>query len=174
MTLSTTTIKLISLIIANSKLQRIDTLCKKFYFSFPLTTKLRQLLKVSGCFSGPWSFWRRHLVLANPLPIHRIWILDTMFQLIIQLSQLMPIFSICKLLNNFLWNVFAARSTLDELRLMMLGPGLSQQVPGWNRLKALSNQTTQPSLSTFGLALFLPLKVSQEPGSGSLIPSRFS
>ena len=86
MTLSTTTIKLISLIIANSKLQRIDSLCKIFYFLFPLTCKLRQLLKVSDCFSGLWSFRRRHLVLARPLSIHRIWILDTLFQLIIQLS----------------------------------------------------------------------------------------
>ena len=34
MTLSTTTIKLISLIIANSKLQRIDSLYDFFYFSF--------------------------------------------------------------------------------------------------------------------------------------------
>ena len=58
------------------------------------------------------------------------------------------------------------------VRLIMLGPVLRPQVPGWKMLKALSNLTTQ--LSTSALALLLPRKSNQLPGSGSLIPSRFS
>ena len=151
-----------------------QTLYVKYLFPFKYqhsATEFSKFFKVSNCLLWLGIFRRQHFISSSPHVVYRIRVLVSMLELFVELPLSVPVLPISELLDTSPRNISAARMNWT-VRLIMLGPVLRPQVPGWKMLKALSNLTTQ--LSTSALALLLPRKSNQLPGSGSLIPSRFS
>ena len=70
------------------------------------------------------------MISSSSFPVHRIRVFDSLFKLIVELPQSVPVLPIGELLNTSLWDIFAAWMTKDELDSEVDDVGASPKATG--------------------------------------------